>query len=630
MKNRLASLSLTEIVFFLLSLCYLVAEFVFNVTLLDVAGSVRAEPRDIERVADFGRTVSACGFTLLVLGFFARYRFRLDKPYLLGGFYAFAALCLLPFFLSHSAMDIMYAAPVLFGVFLMTVSRGRFPFHSILALTLVAGPAMYSGQRILIESLIIHPTTWEQRADARNLLLLRSGLEDCIVELEGLWLCEGDKASAEVRAVRAMITALWMHSPVPVVQSLAPAKQRIMENALLKGSWFNPREQYKKYVAVVENKRGDLEKQILDEYYAPYKKASDAYEAALAPEKSEKEIIRIWEDMERRTNAAWDEYQRAARVYRQQLYTLDNTVLSRMAPAFERMDEFCGSRNCPRGNADRAALRLQDEVETRFIRETGLPPDVRTKEDFMLYPRVREEFEAQFTKKFKERTGISGAALPPDWQYDEAYMKSFLRGTMQQKIVLEWKRKFGSLKPGLTAQELFDYYQLPPLPDLDKIVMSEADFTQKQALPRGREMVAEVYRSMLAEGPLYGNGESMEHKGKDYIRAVYVPSIALLLSLVIVLVTLVRGVNGGLKLALRGRKSVGKYSPRQVRLAAVAGFVALIFALPYAVPNSFTSSPVYKGYVAQARAQNMLTAGLLDWAIHMQPVIYSAVHVLRK
>lgn len=75
---------------------------------------------------------------------------------------------------------------------------------------------------------------------------------------------------------------------------------------------------------------------------------------------------------------------------------------------------------------------------------------------------------------------------------------------------------------------------------------------------------------------------------------------------------------------------MGKYSPRQVRLAAVAGFVALIFTLPYAVPNSFTSSPVYKGYVAQARAQNMLTAGLLDWAIHMQPVIYSAVHALRK
>ena len=53
-------------------------------------------------------------------------------------------------------------------------------------------------------------------------------------------------------------------------------------------------------------------------------------------------------------------------------------------------------------------------------------------------------------------------------------------------------------------------------------------------------------QEMRAEAPLYANGQVLQEKGKNFIRAAYIPAVALVLSLLIVMLTLARGISAGL------------------------------------------------------------------------------------
>ena len=67
-------------VLFILSLLYLYAELVFNLLMLDAAGTSMTTPKEIDDIQFFGRMTSAFGFTLLVLGLFAKNGFVLKTP----------------------------------------------------------------------------------------------------------------------------------------------------------------------------------------------------------------------------------------------------------------------------------------------------------------------------------------------------------------------------------------------------------------------------------------------------------------------------------------------------------------------------------------------------------------------
>ena len=98
------------------------------------------------------------------------------------------------------------------------------------------------------------------------------------------------------------------------------------------------------------------------------------------------------------------------------------------------------------------------------------------------------------------------------------------------------------------------------------------------------------------------------------------------------LLTLLRGVNAallhGLQWAgarvpfLQGRRLAGQ---RRARHAIVAGLALIVAVGPFLISNEYTEAPAYQVYLAEARGENIFTATLLDWAIHVQPVIYRLV-----
>lgn len=635
MLRRVAGFSVAEICFFLLSLIYLLAEFRFNVVLLDAAGSATVDDLELERAADFGRLVSGFGFTLLALGLFTTARFRLTRARERIVFAVFAALCLAPFiFFPPAEHEFLFIIPVVFGLFVMIVSRGRFAFHTILAVVLMAWPAMYAGQKSMIEHLVVEPTSWQERAHARNALLLKAGLENCIVEVDDQWLCKGDKSTAEIRAIRAMITALWMHNPDAITASLTAQRDTIIERSAQKDE-ATLIKAYQAYKKDVEDRRSKVVDEMVAQLYEPYLEASKIYQQTQDPQKLRLQVTTIWREMEAETDIVWDQYRHAQRQYQQTVGRISNNVLRREGLAFETVDEFCASRNCPgRGIADKAALRLTDEAETQFIRKTGFPPNVADKRELFSYPRARDRFEDVFNKRLGEKFKLPGAVLPENWVYEESYMKALLESLLRNQAALQWQQKFGeNVAPGLPMAEFFTRMSIPPVPAMDKLVMSPDAFAEKYTLPQLRRQMHSSAERMEKEAPLYANGESLENEGRGYIRAVYIPAIALLLSLLIVSLTLLRGLNAGLRHGLQAAGQNGNRwlahrglnGQRRMRRATMAVIAGVFFLGPFLLSNSYTQSPTYHVYVAQARAENTVTATLLDWAIHVQPVIYTLV-----
>src|SRR5688572_12601586 len=84
------------------SLIYIGAEALFNMRLVDIAGSVKSNPDEIRDLQHFGRAVSGYGFALLTLGAFAGsgFRFKERKYWVL--FVALTAVSLIPFLFKFS------------------------------------------------------------------------------------------------------------------------------------------------------------------------------------------------------------------------------------------------------------------------------------------------------------------------------------------------------------------------------------------------------------------------------------------------------------------------------------------------------------------------------------------------
>lgn len=639
MERRFHAISLVDLVFFALSCVYLVAEFRFNVTLLDVAGSATVDAQAIHSVADFGRTVSGFGFTLLALGMFARARFRLTHRREKTTFAVFTLACIAPFILfPPHQQEMLFLFPVAFGVFLMLVSRGRFPFHTILSIVLMAWPAMFAAQKSMVEHLVVTPTTWQERQHARDVLMLKAGLEKCLVEVEDQWLCKGDKSTAEVRAVRAMIAALWMHNPEAIIAALEPQRERIIDKTARQSGGDAAATAYKAYVDTIKAERDKMVDELIDKFYTPYERASKAYLTAKNPQKLAADVDNVWREMERETDLAWNDYLDAQRQYRQTIGQASDTMLTRQGLLFQKLDEFCATRNCPRGNADRATLRLIDEAETQFIRRTGFPPNVMSKAELLTYPRARDSFEQQTNQRLAEASGFANAALPANWVYDEAYMKALLTEMFKNRVFSEWRKTFGDLPAGLPVDEFFVRMKVPPVPALETLVMSEGDFAESYTLPKLREKMRGKIDQLTREAPLYANGAALENKGKDYIRAVYIPAIALLISLLIVTLTVMRGINAALRLSMQAMgeggmtwlRHRGLSGQRHLRHAVMGALFAVIALGPFMISNSYTQSRVYQVYVEQAQRQNIVTATLLDWAIHVQPIVYGVVRPFLK
>lgn len=631
--------SLSSVIFFVLSLAYLGGEFAFNAMMLDVAGSINSSPDEIERVKDFGRLISASGFTLLALGLFTRANFRLSSWREWALFFAVFAFCLIPFFVNMASENspaggeaYMTFLPFL-GLCLAIISGGWVRAYLIVAIVLMSWPAVYAGQKILIESRAVDTTTWQERADARNVLMLRASLEKCAVDLGDNWLCGDGKASAGLRAARAVITAIWMHSPHRVIEDLGDKRDKIVEDIALKGMWFSPQKMYSGYVDKVTQEYRRNEAEMTEKFYVPYKNASDLYLASMDETALQKEADALWTASEAEIDKGWEEYKQGVKKYRSAFANAREEALRAVAPAARLADKYCAERTCA-DMPDAAAMieKARKKARREFVKASGgYPPDIASRQDFTAHPKTKEKIRIAFEKTAREKSGDEAFALPQDWKYEEAAFKDTVKEIIRTKAKAAWDKNTEgkNVKPGLPREEFFKAISDEPIPALGDIIMSEDDFVKNHLLPKNREVVDSALQEMQAEAPLYANGQMLEEKGKDYIRAAYVPALALIISLVIVLLTLVRGLAAVLVMLEDRRKFFPDHPPGVMRAGVMGIVVMLLMFGPYIVPNAYTSTSAYKKYLGFAHDRNVVTAALLDWTIHMQPLLYGTGSAIR-
>lgn len=659
--------SFTAIFFLALSIAYLAAEFAFNADMLDVAGSVRTPPEDIDRVKDYGRAVSGAGFTLLIMGLFARRGFRIIDWEGWAMLSAVLAVCLIPFLaiifggddIDVSDETFLVLLPVL-GYFLIASSGGRYPFYVIISLVLMAWPAMYCGQKILIEQYLVGTTDWQTRAEARNVLMLRSGLETCAIDLGDKWLCEQEGTDAEVRAVRAMITSLWMHNPAAVIADLGDYREKIIEDMARQGTWFSPSEMYAKYRDKAEDEYSKIDDERKKAFRA-YKQASDAYRASVDEALLMRQADVFWRMASARVEGdvdrGWEEYTAAVKQFkdaeRNALYQAGKARREALRKAYADMsraariyDWLCENRNCRQ--AERIESAAQDKVEfpdvaaeieaarekgrQAFIKASGgYVPDIATRDDFRAHPETIMRIHDGIRRVVATRTGNADYALPKDFVFERAQVIQVYKSEAQKYALRQWNRNFaGKIPAGLDEAAFYKHAGVDGLPALEDIVLSEDEFIEHHVIPSNRKMADDMIAEMEKEAPFYANGELLEQKGKNYVRAAQIPAVALLISLIIVLLTVVRGIYAGLLILERFMPVRWGIPPHRLRLIVMGIVTMIVVFAPYTIPNRHTDTDLYRRYLSMARGENMLTATIIDWAIHMQPVIYPTGSFTRK
>lgn len=634
-------------VLFLLTLGYLVAEAIFNMQLLEVAGVVKSNPDEIDRLQYFGRTVSAFGFTLLILGLFENGGFRLlrARDWLL--FLLVAGACIVPFALVFrqtipqlmpegytpplplNALEVMTSVLPCLGLLIAVLSAGRFRVQVFFALLLLAWPAMFLGQKLLIERYVVDGTTWEDRQNARYMLMLRAGLEDCVLALGDMQLCNPEKGTPDIKAARIIVGSLWMMSPAGILQELRDNRDPIVESAATRGIWFSPRERYQQYVDKVTAKRDkyerDINRQFYDRYYLPYKKASQIYMAAMDPAKVEAEAEKAIGEIDKALVDGWERYRRAVFDFEQSITLVIAQAKREGAAIAGSLNAFCAWHgNCPEIDFSSQIRAAKEKAVFDFKSRSGYPPNINDEGIFLEHPRTRELVREKVQEAVRLRFGLRDFTLPDDWAYDRASFKKKLSGMIRDKVRAQWKEKFGTrLPPGLDARAFMASLGVNMnLPPVDTILMSEEDFFKKYVLPGNQKMLQTMLDDLQRDRGKYADTDMNMEEGKEYVEALYVPTISLVVSLVVVVLTVLRGLMLLPAALVRAGFVKKKASTLAMRGCFVLFFFSALAIVPKVVPNPYASGTTYQRYLADARENHPYTARILDWSVHVQPVIY--------
>ena len=641
--------------FFVLSVVYIVSEAVFNMQLLEVAGSVKSDPDALDRLQYFGRTVSAFGFTLLVLGLFQSSHFYLRTKRDWWKFLGVATVCIIPFIMvfRHSVPELMpkgYTAPLglepvevmisvlpLLGLFMVLASGGRWRPQIIICLILLAWPAMFLGQKLLIESYVVDSTDWEERQNARDMLMLRAGLEDCVLTLGDLQLCKDDQGAPDLKAARIIVSALWMMKPEAILRDLEMNRDSIVESAAIRGVWFSPQDQYKSYVKKVEKTRDKYEKDVSNQfytkYYNPYKKASEMYQKAIDPASLDAQSKQAVDEIDKEMEEGWKKYRAAVRDFEQ---TVSVVALQAMRDAMSvggTVNAICAARDqdCPEVDTTPYIRTAQRKAIREFTLSAGYPPSISEKEDFLKHPKTKKMVNERVQMAVRSRFDMPDFTLPETWEYEPNDFQRKISALIKEQAEKKWNAKFGKkLPPGLNEAEFMKTLGVDTsLPPVEQMLMTEEMFFKKYVMPGNQRLVTAMLDDLRNERKLHPDDAVEMETGKDYVKALYIPTISLVVSLSVVMMTVMRGVI--LLPAAMGRVRIWKYqlSPMTMRFVMAGGFIGFLLWLPYAVPNPYASGATYKRYYAAAAAEHSFVAGVMNWAVHVQPVIYRAGTAIR-
>jgi hypothetical protein len=431
---------------------------------------------------------------------------------------------------------------------------------------IICVPLMYVGQKIVVDSFLVNGTTGQQRQYAETLILMKTGIQNGIVKMANLELSKGGSDPSEMAFVSVMGAILLG------VPEYATAISKNEEAIARRVNQITSSETADKTYPLYYN----ASKDIIDGY-KEYSKASKEYMSRV---NGAVDTSKIWSNVERSTSNGYAKYVKACNYY-------------------------------------------QSMSNERFAQKFGYPKGIRSLTEFRRTLRTIELINLDLSE--------AGLSLDVTWNGQQS---SFSQ-SLTKKGSSEWnqemgKHGLGGISPGLTfrafeqsgtIQEQLKEHMQSFYRDGMRVGLSKDDFTEQVIMPKNEASIRQWIEKAKNRSVDLGDGGSREEEGRQFVRALIVPPIALILSLFFSLLTLA-------KLPLRAVSFVDKYKGdvpwvTKARKFIMAGDLVAILSLPLAKSDSkIMKSSIFE--LMSKKAKDVVPLGNVGiiWLIKGEPIIY--------
>lgn len=287
--------------------------------------------------------------------------------------------------------------------------------------------------------------------------------------------------------------------------------------------------------------------------------------------------------------------------------------------------------NCPGDQAfiiNKAIAESQQSVDPRamFIKQTGFEPQV-TYNEFLQSKKVSASTRDKIIEK--------GIYLDEKWTpFNDDIFKNKVVLKIREAATENFKRK----SQELSGVEIPPYLNFDQFTSLDIIQnklraalktnkkvdakMSEEDFYKLVIEPEVNKVIDKAYEPFSRDKKLLGNGEQDEILGKQYVKAVIIPPIAMLFSLFFAVVNMVFLTMRIVYLLV----SIPKVAQVILNMALMTAIVIL----PLQIKSGLGSNSIANYFVKSASQVIGKSSMGLSWLMNFQPIAYPAGEILKK
>jgi len=590
---------------FVLNIAYLVYELAFNSRLVD-ASVARLSSGDIRALELEGRILSGIGLSLLLL----RLITLKNKPTKL--------------FIKQVTLAIAIGFPV-----------------------------MFFGQRILVD-VLIDRTSAEQRMDAQHLLLMKRGLATNSLQLEGIVFDEEDLDSPHTRSFLSVLGLMTFVSPAFVDDLKAEAERIIHQVATNEASKELP-ESYQAYETLQGSIRSawDAYKTISDNYWAAQQEISSHAEQAWLD--VQEDLLSQWQD---------NQIEGSEEAFTRQVLTLQRSLAT----------YFNARQRCESGRfRNECIVRVEEIYREEVVDNLGhyiaptdwcYTPEVVTQnvrrgnrfvteqrtvqrcEDLSYdhlngklatvlgAPASYEHFVASDDVAAQVRQAMlaQGIELPSEWRANdrEGFLEAIIAGQSHEigeQAGQSMQQHLGASLPldlnadaFIASQPIQDQLHEALQPRDEQMVIT-LDLTPEQfrdqiLLPHYLAYAEAERQRLYDDAQLLANGQPREDEGKQYVRALIVPPIAMGFSLFFALVNAI-GLAASVPVLMDSKR---RWLPHVIKV----GGLVVVVTIPMLSSAAVTQTATYR-YFNEEFQRSMTTGGALfaTWVIHTQPAIYS-------
>ena len=641
------------------SCVYLIFELAFNGVLTFVAGSGYADKADLDQVETFGRLISSVGISLLIADLFSK-KSTIENPRK-----ALVYLCMV---------------------------------------TSVVAPTSYYGQKILIDSLFIIPSSSEARQDAYYSQIIKASLASGVIEIEGLPFGQNkDDIPLERTFLSLFGGMLFLNDEL--LKHIKSNGAAIARNYVTKRSMDRFDEDYSEYKAFKEDlhqkfdtykkdsiaywdtrksvsgKLAELNKRIIkdqDKGWANYqsgverfRNTSEKKAKVLAPklhkyftdrEKCKSDRCRnrydkgyLKEAKKHGFNNVPSKYwlvEKEVSTAEQAAWTTATAVVTGgLSLAISGLSMLLGgdavtkpSEYYSTSDVDHYTKRIMQHKSQAFKDKSGgYEHDINSRIQFNMHPATSKNTVTSLKKQ--------GLNVPSSWKIgDDQALGKALSKKINKDTDSKWKASIKSmglegLPPGLDfdrfqrskqiqneiQKTMGDYYVKPTL----------ATWNNKQFLKRVVNIniernVKKIQKKIQSSTKSFGDGQPLATEGKDALRALLIPLIAMIISLALSIMTFGKLIAIPLQFILFGGNSSN--SNFSILASTLQGgfrlsVICLVLYLPFALngnvysDNSTAVSALFKKLEVSTNSVMTLP---LKWLLVVQPLIQPVGHSLNN